>query len=188
MFTDILAAKTQPPEEWKTTKLRIIFKKGDAEMPENYRPISLIPVLAKAFSTVMYLRMVGVIEHNLTEEQYGFRPGRGCSDAVQVLQMVVEKSGEWGSCGLQRWMRKRHLTKSSMLSYSARCSKHVWTRIPLLPFATCIRTCMRTCRLWMGKGVEHSKPNVECDDATHCHQFHSTLIGQATLNACCLCG
>ena len=32
----------------------------------------------------------------MPDEQYGFRRGRGCDDAVHVLRMLVEKSNEWG--------------------------------------------------------------------------------------------
>jgi hypothetical protein len=32
----------------------------------------------------------------LDEEQFGFRRGRGCTDALHILRMVVEKSEEWG--------------------------------------------------------------------------------------------
>ena len=32
----------------------------------------------------------------MTEEQFGFRRGRGCTDALHILRAVVEKSVEWG--------------------------------------------------------------------------------------------
>jgi len=86
----------EPPESWKVCKLNVIFKKGDATLPKNYRPISIIPVMSKVFSTLIYLRIQGAIDGQLSDEQYGFRRGRGCSDAVHVLRMVVEKSAEWG--------------------------------------------------------------------------------------------
>ena len=96
IFTEIVNGDCAPPDSWKMSKLRVIFKKGDTELPKNYRPISFIPVLAKLFSTVLYRRIEGIVENRLAEEQYGFRSGRGCTDAVHVLRMVVEKSAEWG--------------------------------------------------------------------------------------------
>ena len=95
-FTDILNGEKLPPETWRVTKLKVIFKKGDPELPKNYRPISIIPVMSKLFSTILYKRIQGLIDSRLGEEQYGFRSGRGCSDAVHVLRTVVEKSSEWG--------------------------------------------------------------------------------------------
>ena len=51
-FSDILAGKLDPPDEWKIAGLTVFFKKGDAREPRNYRPISIIPVMAKLFSVV----------------------------------------------------------------------------------------------------------------------------------------
>ena len=53
-------------------------------------------ILLKVFSTVLYLRIQARIDGHLSDEQYGFRRGQGCSDAVHVLRMVIEKSAEWG--------------------------------------------------------------------------------------------
>ena len=52
--------------------------------------------MAKLYSTILYMRIQGSIEGCLPEEQFGFRPGRGCADAIHVLRMVVESlwSGE----------------------------------------------------------------------------------------------
>jgi hypothetical protein len=53
-------------------------------------------VLAKLFSTVLYTRLHDTLEAHFPEEQFGFRRGRGCTDATHILRMVVEKSEEWG--------------------------------------------------------------------------------------------
>jgi hypothetical protein len=96
LFTCILNGDLEPPEEWKRVKLTLIFESGDKQMPKNYRPISIIPVLAKLFSTILYGRIKDIIEAELDDEQFGFRRGRGCTDALHILRMVVEKSSEWG--------------------------------------------------------------------------------------------
>jgi hypothetical protein len=96
LFNDLLKGTTTPPATWRTTKLKVLFKKGDPSLPQNYRPISIIPVMAKLFSVVLYGRIVQDIDDRLSEEQFGFRRGRGCSDAVHTLRMLVEKSAEWG--------------------------------------------------------------------------------------------
>ena len=94
--TELQQGSLQPPAEWKLTKLKLLFKKNDPRLPENYRPISIIPGMAKLFSIVLYATIVDNIEKQLSEEQFGFRQGRGCADAVHVMRMVVEKSAEWG--------------------------------------------------------------------------------------------
>jgi len=95
-FNSVLDGTLQAPEAWKQSKLKVIFKKGDPEMPGNYRPISIIPVLAKLFSSILYKRIQVLVDSKLADEQYGFRKGRGCSDAVHILRTVIEKSAEWG--------------------------------------------------------------------------------------------
>ena len=96
LFSDILCNTLSPLDEWKCARMTVLFKKGDAELPQNYRPLSIIPVMAKVFSKILYLRMKSLIEEGLPEEQFGFRPGRGCSDAVCILRMVAQKSEVWG--------------------------------------------------------------------------------------------
>ena len=96
LFNDILQDTMPTPDTWKCVKLKLIFKKGDPEMPKNYRPISIIPVLAKLYSTILYQRLRALLDSQLSDEQYGFRKGRGCADAVHILRTVIEKSAEWG--------------------------------------------------------------------------------------------
>jgi hypothetical protein len=95
-FTELLSNRLQYPESWKFAKLSVIFKSGEADNPKNYRPITIIPVMAKLFSSILYNRIQQQREEILDEEQYGFRRGRGCSDAVHIIREVVEKSAEWG--------------------------------------------------------------------------------------------
>ena len=95
-FTEILNNRLDLPEKSKVTKLKLIFKNGDLDMPKNYRPISIIPVMAKLFSTILYDRISVQVDRHLSEEQFGFRKLRGCADALHVVRMVIEKSAEWG--------------------------------------------------------------------------------------------
>ena len=108
-FTDILYGRMETPAEWKIARLSVIFKKGDPKEPRNYRPISIIPVMAKLFSIVLYARMRDLVDSQLTEEQFGFRRGRGCDDVVHILHMVIEKSLEWGE---ELWMATLDVEKA----------------------------------------------------------------------------
>ena len=42
------------PEKLKIAKVIPVFKKGDKENIENYRPISILPVFSKALERIMY--------------------------------------------------------------------------------------------------------------------------------------
>ena len=95
-FDSILKNSIESPDSWRSTKMKVIFKKGDVQLPKNYRPISIIPVLAKLYSTILYQRLQPLLDARIADEQFGFRGGRGCSDAVHILRLVIEKSAEWG--------------------------------------------------------------------------------------------
>ena len=84
------------PDAWRSVRLKLIFKKGDPELPKNYWPIPIISVLAKLYSTIPYQRLQVLLDSQLADEQYGFRKRRGCADAVLVLRTVIEKSTERG--------------------------------------------------------------------------------------------
>ena len=53
VFTDILQPGGQTPDQWRQTRLKVLFKKGDPRNVENYRPISILPILYKLFSKVL---------------------------------------------------------------------------------------------------------------------------------------
>ena len=63
------------PDKLKIAKINPIFKKDDPHLPDNYRPISLLPAISKVFEKVVFIQVYDYLtEHNLLyESQYGFR-------------------------------------------------------------------------------------------------------------------
>lgn len=63
-----------------------LHKSGDRTSTNNYRPVSLTPIIAKVFESLFYDEMVAHIERNgiLAEEQHGFRKNR--STNTNLLQ------------------------------------------------------------------------------------------------------
>lgn len=61
-----------------------LYKGGDSDSPANFRPISLLPTLAKIVEKLVKRRLQSFFNrHNLLcTEQYGFRESRGTDDAV----------------------------------------------------------------------------------------------------------
>ena len=49
------------PAEWKVARLTLIFKKGQRSMFDNYRPISILPVVSKLME-----RILGTIKCSIT--------------------------------------------------------------------------------------------------------------------------
>ena len=96
VFTDILHGRLDVPSTWSKSRLVVLYKKGDPTLPKNYRPIAIISVLNKLFSGVILARLKPILDALQGPEQAGFRQDFSCSDVVQMLRMVVEKSHEWG--------------------------------------------------------------------------------------------
>ena len=64
------------PTQWKRAKVVPLFKNGNKELPNNYRPISLLPVVSKILERVVHKQLSHYIQsyNLLASEQSGFRP------------------------------------------------------------------------------------------------------------------
>ena len=80
------------PEEWMNAVIVPIYKgKGDKRECGNYRGVSLLSVPGKVFGRVIMDRVKEATEYLVSEEQCGFRGGRGCIDQIFSVRQVVEK-------------------------------------------------------------------------------------------------
>ena len=79
------------PEDWKCSKVVPLFKQGKRNDLNNYRPISIIPVVAKVFERIIYDQVYLFFNDNdlLSNSQSGFR--RFHSTATALL----EATNEW---------------------------------------------------------------------------------------------
>lgn len=84
------------PDSLKRAMVIPIFKKGDPADLNNYRPISLLPVISKIVEKAMSARMARFFEGNkiFTEKQFGFRKGLGTTQAVMDLVNLINNSFE----------------------------------------------------------------------------------------------
>ena len=74
-----------------------LFKKGDHENPENYRPISLLNVTYKLMAYIIHNRICYNLDPHLGNLQSGFRKGRSTVDpiyCVRRLQDIVEQGND----------------------------------------------------------------------------------------------
>ena len=63
------------PNNLKIAKIVPIYKKEDPHLPDNYRPISLLPAISKVFEKVVFVQTYNYfVDQNLIyQSQYGFR-------------------------------------------------------------------------------------------------------------------
>ena len=87
------------PDSFKISKITPLFKKGDASMLSNYRPISLLPTISKIFERILYKQLYDYFNSNnlLAEEQYGFRTNHSTEYAAIKLVDNVSKEMELGN-------------------------------------------------------------------------------------------
>ena len=80
------------PSDWKKALIVPVFKSGDACVLDNYRGISLLSIPGKVYSMVIGHRLRDWADKQLLEVQSGFRPYRGCNDAIFALRRVHEEA------------------------------------------------------------------------------------------------
>eukprot|EP00973_Karenia_brevis_P030253 4169875-Karenia_brevis.AAC.1 len=95
LFNDILNSELMPPESWRTTCITVLFKGGDAQFPDNYRPIAILRVLYKLFSRLLLQRLKPKLEEEQSVDQAGFRSGFSTDDHLFTLMQLREKTDEW---------------------------------------------------------------------------------------------
>ena len=92
--TDILKPHADVPAYWKETRLKVILKKGDPQLPDNYRPIAILPIFYKLFSRAIWARIKGILNEAQTCDQAGFRAGFNCEDHLFAISLIAEKMNE----------------------------------------------------------------------------------------------
>ena len=75
------------PDNLKLPRVKPLFKKGNTFDPGNYRPISILPALAKIFEKILLKQLTQYFNENqlLYHSQYGFRKGHSTEHAVLEL-------------------------------------------------------------------------------------------------------
>ena len=80
------------PEKLKIAKVIPIYKKDDNKLFNNYRPISLLPVISKIVEKCMYKQLYHYFQQNnmFCANQYGFRTGH-CTEyaALEIIDRVT---------------------------------------------------------------------------------------------------
>jgi len=81
------------PDDWSSSVLQPLHKKGDINVTDNYRGISLLNVCSKLYSFVLNKRLTVFMEENdiVGEEQAGFRAGRCTTDHIFTLLSCIQK-------------------------------------------------------------------------------------------------
>ena len=81
------------PDILKVGKITPVFKKGDQEKFENYRPVSTLPIFGKLFEKIIYSGLYGYLTSKgiLYDNQFGFRKSHSCSHALNYSISEIQK-------------------------------------------------------------------------------------------------
>ena len=89
-FFNKLLPREKMPGEWRRSVLVLLYKgKGDIKECENYRRIKLMSHTMKLWERVIEARIRKKM--TISEQQFGFVPGRSTTDAIFCLRMLLEK-------------------------------------------------------------------------------------------------
>ena len=72
------------PDILKVGKISPVFKKGNPQLFDNYRPVSVIPLFGKIFEKIIYKRLYSFFSSTNTiyDKQFGFRKNHSTSHAI----------------------------------------------------------------------------------------------------------
>ena len=79
------------PDDWKCARVTPLFKQGERTDVNNYRPISVISIIAKVFERIVYDQLHSFLENEeiITNQQSGFR------SLHSTVTALLEATGSW---------------------------------------------------------------------------------------------
>lgn len=83
------------PEEWSKGQIITIHKKGDQQMCNNYRGLTLLNSAYKIISTLIQRRLTAATTNILGQYQCGFTKGKSTIDAIHTVKQIMEKAHEY---------------------------------------------------------------------------------------------
>ena len=77
------------PMEWKLANTVPVFKKGDRQQVENYRPISLLPIVSKVLERCILNNIQTHLYNHVGKQQHGFLTGKSCTiNLIETLERI----------------------------------------------------------------------------------------------------
>ena len=82
-------------QDWKRSVFIPIPKKGNAKEGSNYCTMALISYASKVMLKILQVRLQQYVNHELPDDQAGFRKGRGTRDQIANICWVMGKGREF---------------------------------------------------------------------------------------------
>ena len=78
MLCELSVSSGTFPTMWKQANVIPVHKKGSKKLPDNYRPVSLLPICSKILEKVVCESLLPACLPALPSSQHGFLPKRSC--------------------------------------------------------------------------------------------------------------
>ena len=84
----------------KNAEVKPVFKKKSRIDKENYRPVSILPVISKIFERLIFKQLIMLFERVFSEYQCGFRNGHSAQHCLLTMTEKCKKCRDsYGACG-----------------------------------------------------------------------------------------
>ena len=90
-ITNFVYESEDVPEEKLTSSFIVLMKKARTIECKTYRTINLMSHVMKIILRVVLNRIKDTIRRELSEDQFGYRPGKGTRNAILCLRSLMEK-------------------------------------------------------------------------------------------------
>ncbi len=110
------------PEQWKEAIVTPLFKSGQRDDPNNYRPISVLPTISKVLERCVHDQVYAYLSKNnlLNNRQSGFRKGHSTTtclvDFLDNIYREIDGGGVHVECSF--WIYPKRSTLWTMKSCS----------------------------------------------------------------------
>ena len=118
------------PTPWTQSLIITLPKKGNLQLCQNYRTISLISHSSKVMLKVILNRLKPQAEEVIAEEQAGFRAGRSTIERSSTSESCVKSTSNTSRiCTMSSSISKKPLTGYGMQSYGPPCGSTILVQI-----------------------------------------------------------
>ena len=89
------------PDQLKWADVKPVFKKNSRTVKENYRPVSILPIISKVYERCLYAQLYDLFDVIFSKNQCGFR--KGFSIVNYLLPMIenwresLDQGGAYGA-------------------------------------------------------------------------------------------
>lgn len=92
----LIYSQNKIPQQWLMAKVNPVFKKGNKNNIENYRPISNLCSISKVFEKVILKRIMQIQTENKVDltgvPQHGFKQAKSTATAGLIIQSIISRA------------------------------------------------------------------------------------------------